>query len=516
MNFSHYLFLCLIFTPLWILLYYFVPYFTTYKHLRHIPGPFIAKFSKLWLAHHSRKGQRYAAVHSAHKRYGTLVRIGYNHISIADERGTQVVYAHGNGFLKDVFYEAFVSGVPGVFNTRDRAQHTRKRKIVAHAFSPGAVVAFESHMAENLQRWVKQLDKLAAEGGEDGFARMNMMPWCTYIAFDIIGDLAFGAPFGMVDKGRDECESQVRPGGPVVITHGAETLNRRGEVSSTLGWLPVLRPFARYLPDPFFTKGIQSVQNLHGIASMAVSKRLDDTSKQDQNNRHDILALLLKSKGPDGLPMQRNELISESLTQLIAGSDTVSNTSCAIIYWILAGERDAPGTVLPRLQHELDAAIPDRDAMATHNQVKNLPFLRRCMDEAMRLHSTSAIGLPRIVTSPSGVWFDDTHFLFGTVLSVPSYTVHHDASIWGADVESFNPDRFLPVILTSRQKLAFNPFSYGPRACVGQNVALMELSLIVGTLFRRYDLVLVQNVLECTEGFSKKPVECWVRIKRRV
>ncbi|KAH0343491.1 putative benzoate 4-monooxygenase cytochrome P450, partial [Aureobasidium melanogenum] len=514
MDLSHYLFLCLVFVPLWIVLFYLVPYFTTYNHLRHIPGPFIAKFSNVWLALHSRKGQKYVAIHEAHQKYGTLVRVGYNHVSIANERGLQVVYAHGNGFLKDHFYEAFVSGVPGVFNTRDRVQHTRKRKIVAHAFSPGAVVAFESHMAKNLERWVKQLDEIAATGVENSLARVNMMPWCTYIAFDIIGDLAFGAPFGMVEKGRDECESQ-EPGGTVILTRGAETLNRRGEVSSTLGWLPSLRPFAKYLPDPFFTKGMQSVKNLHGIACMAVSKRLDATGKQE-GQRHDILAMLLKSKGSDGMPMQRDELISEALTQLIAGSDTVSNTSCAIIYWILAGERDAPGTILPRLQQELDAAIPDTDAIATHAQVKNLPYLRRCIDEGMRLHSTSALGLPRIVTSASGVWFDDKRFPVGTVLSVPSYTVHHDATIWGPDVASFNPDRFVPERLTSRQKMAFNPFSYGPRACVGQNVALMELALIVGTLFRRYDLVLEQKVLECTEGFSKKPVECWVRIKQRV
>jgi benzoate 4-monooxygenase len=103
----------------------------------------------------------------------------------------------------------------------------------------------------------------------------------------------------------------------------------------------------------------------------------------------------------------------------------------------------------------------------------------------------------------------------GTVLSVPSYTLHHSASIWGSDVEIFNPDRWLPSNLTQKQKTAFNPFSHGPRACVGQNVALMELELIVGTLFRRYEFLLKQGELECTEGFSKKPVECWVGIKRR-
>lgn len=162
-----------------------------------------------------------------------------------------------------IFYGAFVSGVPGVFNVRDRGEHTRKRKIVAHAFSPGAVHDFEPHMSANLKRWVTQLDRIAATPGRDGYARMNMMPWCTFLAFDIIGDLAFGAPFGMVQRGRDECES-TRPGEPVRYVPGAETLNRRGEVSSTLGLLPALRPWAQYLPDPFFSKGLKSVKDLHG------------------------------------------------------------------------------------------------------------------------------------------------------------------------------------------------------------------------------------------------------------
>ncbi|THW04256.1 cytochrome p450 benzoate 4-monooxygenase [Aureobasidium pullulans] len=522
MNSSHYVLLCTVFVPLWTILYYVLPYFTTYRSLRNIPGPFLARFSNTWVAYHARQGQKFAAVDRAHRKYGPLVRIGYNHVSIADERGIQTVYAHGNGFLKDHFYEAFVSGVPGVFNTRDRVEHTRKRKIVAHAFSPGAVAAFETHMAENLHRWVTQLDRIAATPAPDGYARVNMMPWCTYIAFDIIGDLAFGAPFGMVDKGRDECEAQLTPNGPITLAAGAETLNRRGEVSSTLGLLLPLKAYAKYLPDPFFSKGLHAIQTLHGIASIAVSKRLDAVEKIDanQNSRHDILDMLVRSKGPDGNPMQRDELTSEALTQLIAGSDTVSNTSCAIIYWILHGERAAPGTILPRLQKELDTAIPNDNTIATHAQVKSLPFLHRCIDEGMRIHSTSALGLPRIVTSPQGFTFTSastasTHFPAGTVLSVPSYTVHHSASIWGPDVETFNPDRFLPDRLTASQKMAFNPFSHGPRACVGQNVAGMELGLIVGTLFRRYEMVLRQDGLESMEGFSKKPESCWVGIRRR-
>ncbi|KAI2630059.1 cytochrome p450 benzoate 4-monooxygenase [Xylaria nigripes] len=497
--------------PVWAAFYWVLPYFTTYEHLRQIPGPFVAKFSNVWLALGARNGQKYAWVHAAHQKYGKVVRVGFNHVSVATAEGLRIIYAHGNGFLKDNFYEAFVSGVPGVFNVRDREEHTRKRKIVAHAFSPGAVHDFEPYMAANLERWVTQLDRIAETPGKDGYARFNIMPWCTFLAFDIIGDLAFGAPFGMVQRGRDECESS-RPGQPTTYVSGAETLNRRGEVSSTLGLLPALRPWARYLPDPFFTKGLKSVKDLHGIAEAAVAKRLDAAAGATQKRR-DILEMLCNSKDAQGELMPRKELVSETLTQLIAGSDTVSNTTCAIIYWILEGERRRPGTIVSRLQAELDEAVTTSSTIAMHSEVKNLRFLRLCIDEAMRLHSTSALGLPRIVTEPSGIVCEDLFFPEGTVLSTPSYTLHHTADIWGADVETFNPERWTNA--SALQKTAFNPFSFGPRACVGQNVAHMELALIIGTAFRRYDFRLYQQTLESHEGFSKKPVECWVGIKRR-
>lgn len=319
----------------------------------------------------------------------------------------------------------------------------------------------------------------------------------------------------MVVKGRDETEVQLTPGGPISFVPAVDVLNRRGEVSSTLGLLPALRPVASYLPDPFFTKGVSAVKNLTGIAVAAVAARIDAAEKgrETQHDRKDLLARLIQGKDASGHNMGREEVTAEALTQLIAGSDTISNTACAVFYWILHGERAAPGTIISKLQNELDAAIPNSTDVASYASVKHLPYLKQCIDEGMRLHSTSAIGLPRIVVGETGVAFDDAHFPPGTVLSVPSYTIHHLADIWGADVEEFKPNRWLS--LTPRQKIAFNPFSYGPRACVGQNVAIMELQIIIGTVFRRYNFALYQQKLKSHEGFSKKPKECIVGIKKR-
>ncbi|EME81719.1 uncharacterized protein MYCFIDRAFT_175308 [Pseudocercospora fijiensis CIRAD86] len=219
----------------------------------------------------------------------------------------------------------------------------------------------------------------------------------------------------------------------------------RGEMSSTLGLLLPLKPYAKYLPDPFFSKGLQSMR----------------PKMQEPMPSHNMAFWICWL-------MPRTEMA-------IRCSDTVSNPACAIFYWVQHGERAAPGTMLRLLQAELDAAIPADADLATDAQ-------------AMRLHSTSAIGLPRLVTSEGGVQNNGELFPRSSVLSVPSHTIHHDAETRS---------------LTARQRICFNPFSFGPRASVGQNVAHMELALIVGTAFHRFEFELYQEVLESHEGFSK-------------
>lgn len=87
--------------PVYLSLYYVLPYLFQYRYLLRVPGPLPAKFSNIWLALQARKGQKFASVDSAHRKYGKMVRVGYNHVSIADEKALVTVYGHGNGFLKE-------------------------------------------------------------------------------------------------------------------------------------------------------------------------------------------------------------------------------------------------------------------------------------------------------------------------------------------------------------------------------------------------------------------------------
>lgn len=135
----------------------------------------------------------------------------------------------------------------------------------------------------------------------------------------------------------------------------------------------------------------------------------------------------------------------------------------------------------------------------------------------MRIHSTSSLGLPRLIPEGSKPVTINGHvFGPGTVLSVPAYTIHHSKDIWGPDVEEFVPTRWDPARLTARQKAAFIPFSHGPRACVGRNLAEMELQVIVATVFKNFEFQLEQDgPMESREGFLRKPLGLDVGLRRR-
>jgi benzoate 4-monooxygenase len=306
----------------------------------------------------------------------------------------------------------------------------------------------------------------------------------------------------MLEKGKDFAEVK-QPSGKTTYAPAIEVLNRRGEVSGTIGCFPQIKPYAKYLPDPFFSQGMKAIQDLAGIAIARVNARLEKPS-----DRVDLLARLMEGRDETGAKLGKEELTAEALTQLIAGSDTTSNTSCALLYHCLTHPN-----VVKKLQAELDKALPDIDAVPTFAAVRDLPYLDSVIKETMRIHSTSSLGLPRMIPSGPGITLLGHHFPQGTVLSVPAYTIHHSKEIWGQDADEFRPERWEKI--TEQQKAAFIPFSYGPRACVGRNVAEMELALIVGTVFRRYEFELRQGEMETREGFLRKPLGLEVGMRKR-
>lgn len=319
----------------------------------------------------------------------------------------------------------------------------------------------------------------------------------------------------MLERGSPEADVELpTPSGKMEKTtcNAVQIINERGDYSATLGVVPpYLRPYAAKLP--WFSNRLKSVKKLTGIAFAKVNQRLEHGS-----DREDLLAKLQAGTDETGQTMGKYELVAESLTQLIAGSDTTSNSATAIIYHLCQHP-----AVMKKLRQELDASLPDdSDEVPLLSDVDSLPYLNAVINESLRIHSTSAIGLPRLMPQ-GGVTIDGKHFPEGSVLSVPTYTIHRDPTVWGKDAEEYRPERWLDAEgkATSKSDLekSFNPFSTGPRVCVGRNLAIPEQQMLIATLVKRFDFKLEkpEDDLLVVEGFLRKPVTlpAKVRIRRK-
>src|SRR5262249_47719181 len=80
----------------------------------------------------------------------------------------------------------------------------------------------------------------------------------------------------------------------------------------------------------------------------------------------------------------------------------------------------------------------------------------------------------------------------GTILLISPFMIHRSAAEW-PDPERFDPSRFTPEAETARPKMAYLPFSAGPRTCIGNHFALMEGPIVLGTLLQRAELDLASD-----------------------
>ncbi|KAG4266797.1 hypothetical protein FPRO04_13092 [Fusarium proliferatum] len=463
--------------------------------IRRLPGPITAKLSSLWLASQCRKVQRSKEVLKLHQKHGDFVQIAPNHVSISSPDAIQQIYGHKTGFIKGPFYDAFHQVTPVVFNTRNVSEHTRKRKYINPAFSARALSDFEPYMDAEIFGWKRQLLKISNGSNP----RVDFSVWTNYLAFDVIASFAFGEPFGFVKKGEDE--------------YGLiEIIDTRGEFMNALGSLsPFLRSVMRYNPlDSFWKNGFQASAGLAKIGKEAFEKR----KVSADNSRKDLLSFLFNAKDPETkLSIPEDEIIAESISFIVGGSDTTSSTMTNFIDFV---SRDAD--LQNRIQHEIDMIFPGEpsdDWVPSEKELNELSLLIATLREVMRFRPTSATGLERV--TPQGGKTIAGQFIPAdgqTLVSVPTLGIMMDPRIFESP-KTFRPERWLQ---SGADKLMeyFYPFSTGPRSCIGRNFAWMEILKAVAVVFKLFDVRRINpEPTVVREGFFNKAVECEVEIHKR-
>jgi cytochrome P450 len=136
-----------------------------------------------------------------HDKYGPVVRVSPTELSFNSVQAWEDIYGHRPGhvnFHKDPVHVGSVEPMQGVttLTMADDANHARQRRALAHSFSQKALVEQEGIIQDYVSMLIKNLNRL-----EQKREVFNMVNWLNFTTFDIIGDLAFGEPFGCLEFG---------------------------------------------------------------------------------------------------------------------------------------------------------------------------------------------------------------------------------------------------------------------------------------------------------------------------
>lgn len=169
--------------------------------LAKFPGPKIASVSNAWYCKQQIGGRSVFLFEDLHLKYGDVVRIAPNELSISTIAAAKDIYGHASkgtsSFLKSDFYD--VKGeISSILRERDPQKHREIRKNLSHGFSTQALRMQLDVVIKYVDMFVKQIERLGH--GVDG---IPMDEWYNWVTFDIIGDLTFGEPFGAVAEGNE-------------------------------------------------------------------------------------------------------------------------------------------------------------------------------------------------------------------------------------------------------------------------------------------------------------------------
>jgi cytochrome P450 len=244
----------------------------------------------------------------------------------------------------------------------------------------------------------------------------------------------------------------------------------RRALTDTLGmfdrvYSPLFRLLTR-LPSRTMRRFRRVESDLNAVIAEMIEERRATGATGD-----DLLSVLLRAR-QDGVGMSDEQVRDEALTLFLAGHET---TSIALTWswWLLARNPDAEA----RLHDEVDAL----DGDPTVEDLPRLAYTRAVLDESIRLRPPAwAIGRNVIADHPAGGFTIPS----GSVVVIAPWLLHHDER-WWPDAGSFRPERWLAE-RPEGSRFAYVPFGGGPRRCIGEPFALMEGTLVLATLARRW------------------------------
>ncbi|KIM97009.1 hypothetical protein OIDMADRAFT_148143 [Oidiodendron maius Zn] len=458
--------------------------FNVFFHpLRKFPGPKLWAASRIPWCYHQYRGRLHSRLLQLHTIYGGTVRVAPNELSYATADAWKTIYGHRKDEMgKDPIFRLHTpTGAQNIL-VADRETHIRQRRLLSYAFSESALREQEPILQLYTRKLADQLSRECNEGP------LDIVAWLTFASFDLIGHMSFGENFGCLDEGDYA---------PFVRSITA--------MASELIFDQMWKYWGVMALRKYFTpKGLvgQRIKNVK-TAMQTVQRRIERGS-----DHRDFLHYILSAN--EEKAMSPAEINVNAFSLCIAGSESTATALSGAAFYMLTHP-----PVYRQLVKEIREAHADEKEI-TLASTNRLEYLDAVITETLRMYPPVAVTLPRRV--PAGGEVIGGEFVpQGTTVGVHHYSASHSPDNFHLP-EAFLPQRWLPGTrdeppFASDKKACMQPFSFGPRSCLGKNIARAEMRLLFAWLLYRFDWQLELGHKEWRQqkmqGFwQKKPLFC--------
>lgn len=339
-----------------------------------------------------------------------------------------------------------------LLTSQDEAWH-RQRRLIAHAFTAHRIDGrYAEIMTDEAQRVVARWGDAA-----DQATTLDAYPEMIEVTSKVIGRILFGAD----------------------MSQALGQLRRFRRINDEL-LRRAVRPHAlpTWLPTPANRRLNADLAALRGVVADIIAAR---RALPADRHEDDLLSLLLTSEDPirPGDHLSDTEITDQILLFLVAGFDTTAFTlACTLVQLALAPVWQT------RVRDELGSELGGRAVGAA--DVTRLPWAGRVIRECMRLYPP-AHGMARSTVRDEVL--DGCLIPAGSWVEVSPWGVHHSPAVW-PDPGTFDPRRFDVATgqVPGGHRHAWFPFGAGPRACIGMQLALLEVNIVLGTILQHFRL----------------------------
>ncbi|GKU05128.1 unnamed protein product [Fusarium langsethiae] len=437
--------------------------------LSKVPGPKLYAVTQLPYLYYLTRGRWVHRLQELHDQYGPVVRYTSSDVSFITDDAYKTIYGHKTGgakeFEKDLRLYRQNRPAQNLIIAKHE-DHKRQRKLLSHAFSHKALRSQEDLLKRYVDLFIERLTQKAREGKS-----VDMVAWYNFATFDLIGHLALGQPFGCLENGRyhpwiSRIFSSIKG---ISFTQAAIRLGLRS-------WMATLTP--GHLK--------KAAQEHFEFTEHAAGARLD----VKETNSQDFMSYILRYNDERG--MSRPEIIENSSLLIVAGSETTATLLSGVTYQLLTNREK-----YDKLVNEIRSSFSTEDEI-TATRVDQQKYLLAVLSEGLRMYPPVPGALARI--TPKGGAFVEGYWMpENTVVSVPQLPAYNSSHNF-KNPQEFVPERWLDDPLYANDcRAVLQPFSMGPRDCIGKNLAYVEMRLLLTRLLWKFDVEIMPESREWRE-----------------